>query len=128
MLGIHVADDTEQRNCHQLSLSHSILFDNYVADVLQILPVPRWVCCFWKENNKLQETLYVWMPMYMVCIFIFPRGEEHGINHQHLSSTKGWRKHRPIYLDPHLCVCLSCMNDQINMLVPRMFADVSYTF
>ena len=71
MLGIHVADDTEQWSCHQLSLNHSILFDKCVTDLFQMLPVPRWVCCFWKENNKLQEELCAWTCVCMcVCVCV----------------------------------------------------------
>jgi len=74
MLGIHVADETGQWSCHQLSLNHSILFDKYVTNVFQMLPALRWVCCFWKENNKLREELCVWMCVCVsvcVCVCVF---------------------------------------------------------
>ena len=138
MLGIHVADDTEQWSCHQLSLNHSILFDKCVTDLFQMLPVPRWVCCFWKENNKLQEELCAWTCVCMcvhvcvclcACLYIYLlHWRSMALTTKTLSSTKGWRKHRTIHLYTHLCMCLLCTNDHNNMLVPHTFAAGSCTF
>jgi hypothetical protein len=56
MLGIHLADETEQWSCYKFSLKQSILFDKYIADVFQTLPVHGQVHSSCKGNNLLNKS------------------------------------------------------------------------